>query len=269
MIVDTHVHTRHSADGRDKIIEIARQAKDRGIGFLCTTDHLDLDLKYGGHAAVPWRHINLDEYKAEWESAKAELGENSGLELRFGIEAGWSKRAEKHLKELLPKYDFDQVINSVHFVLKWDVYFPQAFWFKSKKLVYSTYLKNVLESLDAPYEYDVVAHFGYVTRSAPYKDKSLNYNDYPELFDKILLKVIDKGKALEINTHTTQYPTDEILRRYYELGGRKISFGSDSHRNELAKNYESTCKYLKEIGFTHFSVFRQHVEYLVEIPSFD
>ncbi len=266
MIIDTHVHTRHSSDGHHSIKEIIRQAKERGIGFLCTTDHLDYDLKYGGHAAVPWRHINLDEYKAEFDEAKANLGEDSGLELRFGIEAGWSKKAEEHLKDLLPRYDFDQVINSVHFVLGWDVYFPQAFWFKTKKRLYSTYLHNVLDSLDAPYEYDVVAHFGYVTRSAPYKNKELPYSDYPELFDAIFKKIIEKGKALEINTHTTQYPTDEILRKYYEAGGRKISFGSDSHRDELGKNYEETCRYLKSIGFTHFSVFTKHVEQLIPIP---
>ncbi|MBP3291593.1 MAG: histidinol-phosphatase HisJ family protein [Clostridia bacterium] len=268
MKIDTHVHTRNSADGRDSISEICRQAVEKGISFLCTTDHLDYDLKYGGHAAVPWKHIDLDEYKAEWLEAKEALGEDSGLELRFGIEAGWSKNAEKHLEELLPRYDFDQVINSVHFVLGWDVYFPQAFWFKPKKRLYSQYLKNVLESLDAPYQYDVVAHFGYVTRNAPYKDKSLNYSDYPELFDKILLKVIEKGKALEINTHKTWYPTDEILRRYYALGGRKISFGSDSHRGQLCEDYEKVCAYLLDIGFTHFSVFRKHVESLVEIPRF-
>ena len=114
----------------------------------------------------------------------------------------------------------------------------------------------------------MVAHFGYVTRNAPYKDKSLNYSDYPELFDKILLKVIEKGKALEINTHKTWYPTDEILRRYYALGGRKISFGSDSHRGQLCEDYEKVCAYLLDIGFTHFSVFRKHVESLVEIPRF-
>ena len=98
MKIDTHVHTRNSADGRDSISEICRQAVEKGISFLCTTDHLDYDLKYGGHAAVPWKHIDLDEYKAEWLEAKEALGEDSGLELRFGIEAGWSKRRRNILK---------------------------------------------------------------------------------------------------------------------------------------------------------------------------
>ncbi|MCQ2602301.1 MAG: histidinol-phosphatase HisJ family protein [Clostridia bacterium] len=263
--VDQHVHTHHSSDGRDKIIDILKDAKQKGISHLCTTDHLDMDLKCGGHTPIPWKHINLDDYKAEWLEANATLTEDDKINFRFGIEAGWSKEAEEIYKDLLPKYDFDCVINSVHFVYGWDVYFPQAFFFKSKDKVYSGYLDAILNSLDAPYEYDVVAHIGYVTRNAPYKDKSLKYEDYPDKFDAILKGIIARNKALEVNTHTELFPSVEILKKYYEYGGRKLSFGSDSHHGELIKNYENTCKILKEIGFTHFSVFTKHKETLIPI----
>lgn len=110
-----------------------------------------------------------------------------------------------------------------------------------------------------------MAHIGYVTRNAPYAKKALFYADFPEKFDAILHGIIERGKALEVNTHTTLYPSEEILRKYYEYGGRKISFGSDSHHAELCKDYEKTCAMLKEIGFTHFSVFTAHEEELVPI----
>lgn len=264
MKVDSHVHSHHSSDGKDEIAEIVRQAKANGVSYLCITDHLDMDLKCGGHTPIPWKHINLDDYKKEWTAVKESLADD-GLDFCFGIEAGWSKPAESVLKDLLPRYDFDAVINSVHFVYGWDVYFPRAFWFKSKAKMYSGYLDAILESLDAPYEYDIVAHIGYVTRNAPYKDKSLRYQDYPDKFDAILKGIIARDKALEVNTHTELFPSVEILKRYYELGGRKISFGSDSHRNELVKKYDETCKLLKEIGFTHFSVFHKHVETKIPI----
>ena len=104
-----------------------------------------------------------------------------------------------------------------------------------------------------------------MTRNAPYINKKLEYADYPDKFERILKGIIDRGKALEVNTHTTLFPTEEILRKYYEFGGRKVSFGSDSHHAELCKDYENTCKLLKEIGFTHFSVFTAHKEELVPI----
>lgn len=93
----------------------------------------------------------------------------------------------------------------------------------------------------------------------------LEYADFPDKFDAILHGIIERGKALEVNTHTTLFPSEEILRKYYEYGGRKLSFGSDSHHAELCKDYEKTCAMLRGIGFTHFSVFTDHKEELVEI----
>ena len=93
----------------------------------------------------------------------------------------------------------------------------------------------------------------------------LEYADFPDKFDAILKGIIERGKALEVNTHTPLVPTGEILRKYSEYGGRKLSFGSDSHHAELCKDYERTCAMLRGIGFTHFSVFTDHKEELVEI----
>ena len=168
-------------------------------------------------------------------------------------------------QELFERMHFDVVVNSVHFVNGWDVYFPNAFFFKSRRRMYGDYLDLVLKSLDAPYEYDIVAHIGYVTRNAPYKKKVLEYADFPEKFDAILHGIIERGKALEVNTHTSLFPTEEILRKYYDYGGRKLSFGSDSHHAELCKDYERTCAMLRGIGFTHFSVFSAHREELIPI----
>lgn len=265
--VDSHVHTRHSSDGRDPVRDIVAEAESKGLYYLATTDHLDLELKFGGNKTpIPWKHIDLDAYYAEWsEQADALAAKGSPLKFRFGIEAGYGENVCGHYVETLAKYPFDVVINSVHFVDGWDVYFPNAFFFKSRRRMYGGYLDNILKSLDAPYEYDIVAHIGYVTRNAPYINKKLSYSDFPDKFDAILHGIIERDKALEVNTHTTLFPTEEILRKYYEYGGRKISFGSDSHHAELCKDYAKTCELLKKIGFTHFSVFTRHCEEKVPI----
>ncbi len=266
-IVDSHVHTINSPDGRDKIADIVVRAKELGLSYLATTDHLDYDLLYGHNKCpIKWDHINLEKYKAEWDEAKSLAGDN--LEFCFGIEVGFERDElvfQKLKDEVFSRYDFDVVINSVHFVNGMDVIFPNAFFFKTKKRMYGDYLKKVLDSLDAPYHYDIVAHLGYITRNAPYFNRQLTYRQFPELFDKILTKVIAKGKVLEVNTHVGLKPTEEILRRYFELGGRKLSFGSDSHRDEIAKDFDSTMALLKSIGFTHLSVFKNQKEQLVEI----
>lgn len=270
MRCDSHVHTRNSHDGKLSIAEITDLALSQGLCYLATTDHLDYDFAYGKNKApLRWPDLDLDKYYAEWKTAKQALNsiKNCGLNLCFGIEAAYdsSTYVKQKYKETIAEYPFDVVINSVHCVDGFDVYFKSAFLFKSKERMYGRYLETVLESLDAPYPYDIVAHIGYITHGAPYKDKILRYSDFPDKIDAILCRIIEKKKCLEINFHHEMNPPVDIIKRYYDLGGRKISYGSDAHRGEICKKYDEICALLKEIGFTHFSVFEKHIENLVPI----
>ena len=45
------------------------------------------------------------------------------------------------------------------------------------------------------------------------------------------------------------------MRRYYQLGGRKISFGSDAHGpDRIAEKWDEVVAMLKNIGFTYITV---------------
>ena len=122
-----------------------------------------------------------------------------------------------------------------------------------------------------PYDYDIVGHFGYVTRYAPYPDKSLMQPQFAERVDKILGRIIALGKTLEVNTHIRapfpQLPEDAVLRRYFELGGRNITFSSDAHRlTDLGDKFEDTREKLAAMGFAHWTVYVRRKP--VRIPLF-
>lgn len=270
MKCDTHVHTKNSHDGKLPIQSIVDLAKAQGLCYLCTTDHLDYDFEYGkNRAPISWPPLDLPAYYKEWQIAKTALDndKNSSLTLCLGIEASYDKseKAKEKYKEIIREYPFDAVINSVHCVDGYDVYFKTAFLFKRKKHVYRRYLETILESLDAPYPYDIVAHIGYIAHGAPYRDKALKYSDFPEEIDAILKGIIERGKAMEINFHHDMAPGRDIVQRYYDLGGRKISYGSDAHRGDICKNFDDAVQMLKEIGFTHLCVFEKHREILLSI----
>ena len=270
MKCDTHVHTKNSHDGKLPIQSIVDLAKAQGLCYLCTTDHLDYDFEYGkNRAPISWPPLDLPAYYKEWQIAKTALDndKNSSLTLCFGIEASYDKseKAKEKYKEIIREYPFDAVINSVHCVDGYDVYFKTAFLFKRKKHVYRRYLETILESLDAPYPYDIVAHIGYIAHGAPYRDKALKYSDFPDEIDAILKGIIERGKAMEINFHHDMTPGRDIVQRYYDLGGRKISYGSDAHRGDVCKNFDDAVQMLKEIGFTHLCVFEKHREILLPI----
>ena len=122
------------------------------------------------------------------------------------------------------------------------------------------YLGVIRRSLDAPYPYDVVGHIGYIARYVPYADRSFSLEEFGAEIDDILLTIIAKDKILEVNSaskmqETMTLPSENILRRYYELGGRKISFGSDAHFKErIADKREEVADVLRRIGFAHVTV---------------
>ena len=100
------------------------------------------------------------------------------------------------------------------------------------------------------------------------------YSDFPEELDDILTVIIRKGKILEANSSvggcaaegTLCLPDISIFRRYYELGGRKINFGSDSHRSErTGYNYDIVTDALKNIGFDKWTLVKNGKEFTEDI----
>jgi histidinol-phosphatase (PHP family) len=51
-------------------------------------------------------------------------------------------------------------------------------------------------------------------------------------------------------------PSEEILKLYYDCGGKIITIGSDSHdKTTLGDNFEDVIKLLKKIGFEDIYVY--------------
>ena len=73
----------------------------------------------------------------------------------------------------------------------------------------------------------------------------------------ILKRIIASDKTLEVNTNHGLNPNAEILARYFELGGRNVSFGSDAHHGGLCDGWDEAVKVLKDIGFSELSVFKR------------
>ena len=168
--------------------------------------------------------------------------------------------------EIIEKYRPDFVINSVHGVGGRD--YARYQFVGDKKEIYGAYLKLVRKSLDAPYPYDIVGHIGYIARYVPFADRRLGLEEFGDEIDDILKTIIEKGKILEVNSanktlENRTLPAWEIVERYFALGGRKVSFGSDAHFVErIADKREEIVETLKKIGFEYVTVpFRgEHIE---------
>ena len=259
---DIHTHTTFSADGISDIKEMIEYAIQRKLEIYGISEHFNYDydrlhLEIDGEQVPP---IQEKKYFTCIRALQKEYA--SKIRLLAGAEFGFDhdSRTQERYLNTQRKYKPDFIINSVHTCLGADCYFPHYCNGRSKAFAYNAYLYRVLESLDALYDYDIVAHIGYCSRNATYPDPKLRYSDFSDVLDEILRRIIKKNKILEVNTSSRTagsefLPDTDILERYFELGGRAVSFASDAHDTaRIGDKYDLVCKALKKIGFTHFTV---------------
>lgn len=256
MIIDVHTHSNFSPDSGETLENMLEAAHAKGLVFYGVSDHFEYD-----HES-PFNPSPEKEEEFFHRARHMQEDYEGCMNVLIGAEFGYSPKAsaQERAKRTYEKYRLDYVVNSVHDLDGEDYYFKRVFVNKDKPETYGDYLKFVRQSLDVPYHYDIVGHIGYHTRYAPYADRRMYTEEFQAEIDDILQTIIKKGKILEINSSNkggveTFLPERKLLERYFALGGRKISFGSDAHDvGRIAEHYEEASAMAKEIGFTHFTL---------------
>ncbi len=263
-MIDLHTHSHFSFDSNAPLEDMLARAKALGLTYYATTEHAD----YCG-PLYNWPSMVIDE--AAYFSRARQLQKDYGGTLNYlvGMEFGYDVNLSTLIRNArtIETHRPDFVINSVHFVdgHEFDSVM-QAF--PDREDVYVRYLKTVKSSLSVPYHYDIVGHIGYVSRYAEFSRPEMWYEDYNDLYDEILSEIIARDKILELNASvlnpekpdcgtptTVCLPRADVLKRYYELGGRKISYASDAHSIEkIGRSYQAVCDLARKIGFTGFTV---------------
>ena len=258
---DMHTHSTYSHDGKDELSVMLVEAQKMGLAFYGVSEHFDYDydlLKMAERERAGMKNAEPADY---FHGARHLQEDYEGvINVCVGAEFGYSDRlsVQKAYAETYEKYRPDFVINSVHGDDGED--FACRAITADKNTMYKRYLELIRHSLDAPYPYDIVGHIGYIARYVTYADRRLSLEEFGTELDDILKTIIAKDKILEVNTanknlENRTLPSEEIVRRYYELGGRKVSFGSDAHFKErIADKRDEVVEMLKKIGFTHITV---------------
>jgi histidinol-phosphatase (PHP family) len=223
---DLHVHSTCSIDGKSTFDEHCEAARAIGLGALCFTDHWDFDAQDPGYG-----RFNYDEYTELVEAARAKYA--GTLTVFKGVEIDYQQRFEDEIRAALDGKRFDHVLGAVHYV---DGRVLSARLLEERELeaVYASYLGEVSASAQSRL-FGAIAHFDYVSKYAGpnkvlWRSESLRRRLHETLFE-----VIKSGAALEINTHglvrapRNFYPAVELLQPYRELGGKRVTVGSDAH----------------------------------------
>lgn len=236
--LDCHTHSMFSPDSDQTPEALVKSARARGMRGFIITDHIDVD-RWG-------EQIDLVEYFRTWERVRKV---NPDLTIYIGIEAGFELDTYKRTYKLIKDLPFEYVITSVHYVPgPWYAQYDGG-----RIKTYERYINAVIDSLDAPWEFNTVGHFGFFERYAPYpqSDWAMDYESFAPLMDKAIEKAVSRGVLFEENTkggEIFRLPRADFLQAYKAAGGVRPVLGSDAHSPEaVAHRFDEAAAFLDGI----------------------
>lgn len=271
-LIDAHNHCQFSFDGKNTSVELSSKAAfQKGLGGIVFTDHCDIFVPQEciGHENSAPQDFDIKGQQSEIDRVRMLFPE---LRILKGIEIGMYHSTRSDVRNILEHHDFDQVIASIHYLRDSDPYYGGFFEGKDWRQAYGTYLETICEEAFALGDFDIIGHYDYVARYAPYPQDGIVYRDFSDIFDTLFRYLIENGKGLELNTKTCEGGhgrktslDHDILIRYRELGGEIISLGSDSHNPaNVGDRFGEYAALLKSLGFRWSSHYEKRQ--LVQLP---
>lgn len=262
---DNHTHTQYSGDippGKGSSVrELCLAAIEKGFRGIAITDHFDIDgIRDGFFPPLDHEAVFRDILAAKDEFA-------GRLAVCHGIELGQATHMPEESNKQLESFPYDIVLGSIHAVfgiIDFSDTDIASLSVNEYVRLWEQYIEEVLATIEWG-NIDVLTHITYPKRyylANGIKDFPDIKNKGREYFEPVLKAVINKGITLECNTSGLRQamgeclPNRDLLSFYYELGGREISIGSDAHHaKDIGKGISEAAEMLKEIGFTHYTIF--------------
>lgn len=248
---DLHVHSTCSIDGTSTMEEHCESAVAIGLGAICFTDHWDFDEQDAGYG-----RFDYEEYTALIEAVRAAYA--GRLTVFKGVEIDYQQRFEDEIRAALDGKRFDHVLGAVHYV-DGRMLSPKLLEEREIEAVYASYLGEVRASAQSGL-FGAVAHFDYVSKYAGPNKVLWRNEPLRRRLHETLFEVIKSGAALEINTHglvrapRNFYPAVELLRPYRELGGKRVTVGSDAHiAHEVGLGIGAAYAMVDALGFRAYA----------------
>ena len=255
---DYHVHTSFSADSQEPVESYLSEMSSRGITEFCVTEHMAANFHRGN-----WM-VDLDAYVPKIRALQA-----AGFPIKLGVEADVNCAAcdVSELVSQLSRYALDFVLVSSHCFMGSDPYQEEMFRDRNPIQVCQSYLQDLyvcLRRID-PALFSALAHLDYLAKGfgATYlPDGLFRYAYAPDEMDALMRYAIEHGHCIEINTSCPQSlcgndaPVLGWLKRYHELGGEFVTFGSDAHQvRRFGEGLELAKERAREAGIRYVATY--------------
>ena len=260
---DLHVHTLHSADGRQTLEEACKAAIAKGLRGIAICDHADM--WFSEKLNTPAEILACME---DVRRARRIYGDR--LEILQGVEMAEYLDEPEQAERILSQDGYDVILGSVHSLLFEDIddsysrvdfsQMPEEKILRFMKK-YFFLMSEMIEKTD----FDVLTH---LTCPLRYINGKYKRNIDPLHFEKeirtVFAQIIEKDIPLEINTSGIgsfygQYmPGIPLIRMYAHMGGKLLTLASDAHVSQNVGNaFPATRAILQDMGFDSYCIFRQ------------
>jgi histidinol-phosphatase (PHP family) len=256
--IDTHMHTAFSHDSNVLLELYAARAAQLGVREIVITDHVDFMPGSPGY-----RYFDYDvRRKVIHETAERWAGK---VAIRHGVELTYETRYEEEIGEYLRTHSFDYSIGSVHAVSDSPYARANIATFVSGKTVaeaVAPYFTEV-EAAARSGMFDTIGHLDQCKRWLQPWFSPADFATIPASYEPLLMALVESGTALEVNSSGLRYPEKEtypgawVVARFRELGGERVTVGSDAHLPEsFAFGLEEAAEIVAAAGFDRLSLER-------------
>lgn len=224
-LVDYHVHSRYSIDGRSSVDEMCRQAIRLGLAEIGFCEHVDFQPQDHG---VDF--LDYEKYSEGLDRARSQYG--SKLTIRKGAELDFSPMYLRQIREWLDGKTFDFLMGSVHYVDDIAVDLGNGLKMHPEIAIRKYYLW-VSEAAKSRL-FNVIGHLDLIRREVPSNQDPIA--PALDVIDSMFTQMVRDGVYLEINsrrrTDQEPFPCRRLIQEYLKCGGELFSFGSDAHSSQ-------------------------------------
>ena len=256
-MIDLHIHTNISPDGKEPFENYTKVAVEKGLKIIGFTEHWDFD-----------RWDEKKEFTVHKQSEIACRSYKGPIEVLYGAELAYHEQYRNYAEYYLAQVNLDFIIGSVHEVQGYMIteleetgQFFEKFGKKGFGIFFEAVGRFAQDGL-----FNVLGHLDVIKRFSILYEHPFVLERYKEVIKDILRTLVKRGKGIEINTSGlrqapgSSYPSIQTVEWFFELGGKYLTIGSDSHASEtVGYGCDTVIADLQHKGIIDFTVFRNQV----------
>ncbi len=260
------MHSDFSPDCRYTLAEMCEGALARGLTEIGFTEHYDLHPDEN-----PRDFFKLEPWAEALERCREQF--RGRLTIRAGIEVGEPHLFAAEARAMLARYPFDYVIGSLHWVGRRSIFDDGFYRERPAAEAFRLYFEE-LERMTRLGGFDILGHFDVPVRTAAPIYQGYDPRDHEDAIRPVLKNCVERGIALDINTAALRRrakrltPGLEILGWYAELGGERVTLGSDAHQpGAVGQDLDAAMDAARAAGLKYVTQFEGRQARHVPLPA--